>query len=167
MTIYDALKVLSLDQDSITKEDMLKAYKALAKKYHPDINPHGLNMMKLLNEAKDSLLEARYPIEIKQTQTQNYSEEVFNALESIAHLSLNVEICGSWIWVSGDTKSFKDILKENKFKFSGNKKMWYFRPESEKRIWKGKPKFSIDEIRFKYGSERVNQKPRPQVSYYS
>jgi len=43
-----------------TKEEIKKKYKELARKYHPDINDHGDELMQQLNHYKDVLLEA-YP----------------------------------------------------------------------------------------------------------
>lgn len=54
MNIYDAAKVLDLTGD-ITPEDVKAAYKKAAMKFHPDINPAGGEMMKLVNAAYDVL----------------------------------------------------------------------------------------------------------------
>lgn len=43
-----------------TKDEIKKKYKELARKYHPDINNHGDELMQQLNHYKDVLLEA-YP----------------------------------------------------------------------------------------------------------
>jgi len=40
-----------------TKDDIKKRYKELAKKYHPDINDHGDELMQQLNHYKDVLLK--------------------------------------------------------------------------------------------------------------
>jgi hypothetical protein len=82
-------------------------------------------------------------------------EELNNALNSIISFAdLSIEICGCWAWVCGPTAKYKSTLKESGFKWSRNKKMWYFRPENQKRrFFRGSS--SIDEIRTKYGSEKV------------
>jgi len=41
-----------------TKEEIKKKYKELARKYHPDINDHGDELMQQLNHYKDVLLQA-------------------------------------------------------------------------------------------------------------
>ena len=41
-----------------TKDEIKKKYKELARKYHPDINNHGDELMQQLNHYKDVLLEA-------------------------------------------------------------------------------------------------------------
>ncbi len=161
MNIYDAIKVLGItDLPEITEDDVKKAYRKASRKYHPDHNPSGEEMMKLVNEANSVLVDARYPISINADDNYDYGSEINSALNAINNLQgLSIEVCGAWVWVSGETKVHKDILKSQGFLFSGNKKMWYFRPKSKKHFFRGKSKFSIDEIRDKYGSQRVkNQK---------
>ncbi len=41
-----------------TKDEIKKKYKELARKYHPDINDHGDELMQQLNHYKDVLLQA-------------------------------------------------------------------------------------------------------------
>ncbi len=41
-----------------TKDEIKKKYKELARKYHPDINDHGDELMQELNHYKDVLLQA-------------------------------------------------------------------------------------------------------------
>ncbi len=41
-----------------TKDEIKKRYKELARKYHPDINDHGDELMQQLNHYKDVLLQA-------------------------------------------------------------------------------------------------------------
>ena len=83
-----------------------------------------------------------------------YGQEVSEALNSIINLNLTIEICGAWVWVSGDTKNHKDALKSSGFKWAPKKKMWYFRPSDAKKS-RSFGKFSINEIRDKYGSVSV------------
>lgn len=44
--------------DTPTKDDIKRKYKELAKKYHPDINDHGDELMQQLNHYKDVLMKA-------------------------------------------------------------------------------------------------------------
>ncbi len=157
MNIYDAIKILGItDLEEITQEDVKKAYREASKKYHPDCNPSGNEMMKLVNEANSVLEDARYPIIVNSTDNYDYGSEINSALNAINNLKdLFIEVCGAWVWVSGETKVHKDILKSQGFMFSGNKKMWYFRPKSKKHFFRGKSEYSIDEIRSKYGSQKV------------
>lgn len=40
---------------------------------------------------------------------------------------LIIELCGAWIWLSGETRQHKDTLKTLGCYWSKNKKMWYWR----------------------------------------
>jgi curved DNA-binding protein CbpA len=54
MNRQDAAKILSLN-GTITSKDIKKAYRVAALKYHPDKNPAGEEMMKIINAAYDVL----------------------------------------------------------------------------------------------------------------
>jgi curved DNA-binding protein CbpA len=156
MKTIDALNILEITEETITLEAVKKAYRKASKRYHPDFNPAGLAMMQTVNEAYESLSELSFPIEKKAEESfTNYGSILNDALNKIVHLfGVQIEVCGSWVWVSGNTKLHKDIFNESGFKYSGKKAMWYFRPENQKkRYFRGTS--SIDEIRTKYGSERV------------
>jgi len=78
-------------------------------------------------------------------------------LNSIIDLEgIEIEICGAWVWVSGETYPHKAIFKEANFKYAGKKKRWYFRPDD----WESKARgnFSMDDIRNKYGSDKPKRK---------
>lgn len=156
MKIIDALNILSISSVEITLKEVKTAYRKASKAYHPDINPAGLTTMQFVNEAYETLLSATFPLTIgKYDQFSDYGEEINKALNSINSLvELKIEVCGSWLWISGNTRPYKSILKENGFKYSGQKKMWYFRPDSSsKKFYRSST--PIDEIRVKYGAETI------------
>lgn len=55
--IHDAKEFFGFTNDP-TKDEIKKKYKELARKYHPDINDHGDELMQKLNHYKDVLLQA-------------------------------------------------------------------------------------------------------------
>nr|WP_321482323.1 DnaJ domain-containing protein [uncultured Cohaesibacter sp.] len=151
MKLADALSILDLASGA-TKEEITKAYKTAAKKYHPDINPAGAEMMKLVNAAYDVLKSAE-TTETKEEAQADYGEALNTALNAVVNLEgLEIEICGAWIWVSGNTFPHKAALKSAGFRWASKKKMWNFRPSN----WKSKSRgaTSMDDIREKYGSAR-------------
>lgn len=149
MNIYDAAKILSIS-GKIDPEIVRAAYLAACKKYHPDINPAGAEMMKVVNAAYDVLREHSGTIKDEQSE---YGELFNTALNSILPLhDLIIEVCGVWIWVTGDTRTHKDALKEAGFKWASKKKAWHFRPEQYRSKSRGKT--TLDEIRAKYGSTK-------------
>jgi hypothetical protein len=165
MKTIDALNILSIAEKEITQDQVKSAYRKACKTYHPDINPAGLAMMQAVNEAYESLMNEIFPIRVADSEvTTNYGEILNNALNAIINcVGITIEICGAWIWVSGETKANKDVLKSSGFMWSNQKEMWYFRPQSQKkRFYRGQS--SIDEIRVKYGSEKINSRYRRALS---
>ena len=147
MLIKDALNLLK--PESTTLDAIKTAYRRASSKFHPD-KGGSTQMMQAINEAYEVLCAADH-IEQPESFT-DYADELSEAINSIINLpGLDVELCGSWLWISGDTKTHKDILKANGFKFAPKKAMWSFHPTGFKSYGRGKA--SIDEIRGKYGSK--------------
>lgn len=159
MKISDALSILGLSSGA-TNEEVRAAYKTAAKKYHPDINPAGAEMMKLVNAALDILKECTSSKTEEQTD-ENYGDVLNAALSAIIDLEgLDIEICGSWIWVSGETWTHKGALKAAGFRYASKKKKWNFRPTTWKSSSRGN--WSMDEIRNRHGSARPARPLRPE-----
>ena len=64
--------------------------------------------------------------------TQNIMEglneeqvKIVKKLKRNNYENVKVEIIGTWVWVSGDTKPHKNILAKMGLHYSGAKKMWY------------------------------------------
>lgn len=75
-------------------------------------------------------------------------------LSKIIHLSdITIEICGAWIWISGNTYQHRKELKEYGFKYASKKCQWYWHSESFKK--KSKKPLSMNDIRNYYGSTEV------------
>ena len=82
--------------------------------------------------------------------------------------NITIEICGSWIWLAGDTKPVKEQIKAvdtgetMKRGFSPKKKKWYFSPVGYRK--RGGKEFSFEEIQKKYGYEKKESEGRKQVA---
>jgi hypothetical protein len=157
MNIYDAAKILNLSGE-VNPEITKKAYREASKKYHPDINPAGEDMMKMVNAAYEALKE--YVGTLKESKDSDYGEKLNEAIHAIYGLEgLLLEICGAWLWIFGDTKRHKEALKAAGFRFSAPKAAWYFRPEEFKGSkGRGASGVPMGEIRAKYGSQTPNIK---------
>ena len=144
-------------------EDLNEQYKQLVKKYHPDVNENDTTeIMKEIN-AEFSKLHKQFKnihrtqngatYEAKQ-QTAEAPEEFIEILSKIIHLDgLEIEICGSWLWISGNTYPHKEQLKASGCRFASKKKMWYWHPEDAGCTSHGKK--TIEDIREKYGSQQI------------
>lgn len=76
--------------------------------------------------------------------------EIINELNALASKlsrckDLNIERIGTWLWISGETKKHKTMLKNKGFKYSPKRQMWYY------AVFK-KQSRDINELREKFGS---------------
>ncbi len=167
--IHGAAKVLGISGE-ITAEIVTTAYRRAAMKYHPDRNPAGLVMMKAVNAARDALSEFRGNLNHNETAAC-YGGDLNDAIKHLLHsVGLNLEICGAWLWVTGETKAHKDVIKAfesetgNRFRWHSKKLAWYFAPND----FKGRRRFrgttSMDDIRETYGSAYVATQARSAIA---
>ena len=149
-----------------TLDELKAAYRKLAMANHPD---HGgsLEAMQEINAEYDILSKTlAYSKQgtAEQQQADYSAAEAFkDVIMSIIHLiGIEIEICGSWVWVSGNTKEHKETLKANGFMWASKKQMWYWRAAENKSH--GKKNTTMADIRTKYGSEKINPTFRPTLS---
>ncbi len=96
---------------------------------------------------------------VKTDWTEQTDEALREALQKIIHLQgIEIEICGSWIWISGNTYQHKAAIKAAGYTWSKNKSMWYFHNGEYRRG--SRKTYTMDDIRFKYGSTEVGGKPQ-------
>ena len=148
-----------------TCEELKKLYKKLAMLHHPDRGGDP-ETMKAIN-AEYELLFARlkdthatrdgktYTAEIPTSETP---EHYVNIVEKLIHCNgITIEICGSFIWIQGDTKPYRELLKNLGFRWNQNKRSWYLPPVGYHR--RSHRILDMVEIRALYGSEKVEIKP--------
>ena len=133
-----------------------KIYKELAKKLHPDVGG-STELFKILNSVYNHILENG----INFSKDGEFDLELEKIISQILHYQdIVIEIVGSWIWISGNSKSIKNELKELGFKWANKKKMWYY-GEMKGRNPKQK---SMEDIKAKYGSQVVKTKLRGKIA---
>ena len=149
---------------AITKEFMgvdginqaKKIYKKLARKLHPDVGGSTI-AFKILNEVYNHILEHG----INTNEDTAFDLELEKVISKILHYeNIIIEVVGSWIWLSGETRAIKEVLKELKFKWASKKKQWYY-GEMKGRNPKQK---SMDDIKAKYGCQTVKSKVSKKVT---
>lgn len=162
MNIAQATGILKPKDDSL--EGLKAAYRAACKIYHPDLNPNGLEMMKLINTAYEFLKLHLGKWRHSDAPTGPGLDEILQGIfDKIKHMvDVNAEICGAWLWVSGNTKIYKEQLKEAGFRFSRNKMSWYWRPDGYRK--RSRRVFSMNEIRGMWGGQDLDQEPLTAVA---
>lgn len=144
-----------------TLEELKAAYKKLALKNHPDMGGN-LRTMQEINAEYDRMFailkdrhNAKAATDSNTKATTETPEEFRQVVEAIINLDgIEIELCGSWLWVSGETYKHKDAIKAAGFYWSRSKKMWYWHHKEDGTHWyKGRK--SMDEIRNTYGSEKL------------
>jgi len=141
-------------------QEIKTKYKELVKLYHPDLNANNGEVMKEINSEYDFIVANLASLKSENVNT-DIEDRFKDLILELLKLEVDIEICGSWIWISGNTKEHKEKLKELKCFWAPIKKRWYFRPDSKKTYSKGK--FTMQEIRAKYGSSTIKGQARKQI----
>jgi hypothetical protein len=149
-----------------TLEEAKELYRQLARANHPDIGGD-LETMQAINAEYADYCAHFANMEARTRQSQAHAEnrksaadyhdidqvteELRQKILAVLNLGLDVELCGLWLWVTGDTRPHREALGKNGlgFKYAGEKKAWYFA---------GVPTFNrkrrtLDEIRAMHGSQ--------------
>lgn len=140
-----------------TAEDVKHQFRVNAKKYHPDLggDPEEFKAMYIEFEQ----LWERYKNIHRNAEGETYEKETTETPEEFAEIintlvrlkGVEVEICGNWIWASGNTQPYKDTLKGLKFKWAHKKMAWYFHSEPYRK--RSRRELTLDEIRDMFGSQ--------------
>ncbi|MDE7219241.1 MAG: J domain-containing protein [Oscillospiraceae bacterium] len=145
-----------------TVEELRKQYRQLMKKHHPDVggNTEDAKQINAEYERLFAILshqEAQERPQGEQDTTEDKAAEdkaIRAVLDALAGIDADVEIIGSWVWVTRNSFPYKELLKSLNFRYASKKKAWYFHADEYRR--RSKREVTLDEIRAKYGSERVN-----------
>lgn len=145
-----------------TLEELKKQYKTLVFAHHPDkggrtedmqeINAEYERLFATLKNVRKSADGTIYTAKEENTETADIFREI---LEKLIHLDgLYIEVCGTWVWVTGNTYDNRETLKGLHFKYSKSKEAWYWHEEGYRKL--SRRSLTLNEIRALYGSERVN-----------
>ena len=154
-----------------TLDEAKSLYKTLARQHHPDLGGDTRTMQDI-NAQYARLLATHAHTSERARQQQAHTEgrktaadyhnldDVIEALrikiEAALNLGLEAELCGLWIWLSGDTRPVKEELKSLGFRWAPDKQLWYY---------PGVPTFNrtrrtMDEIRNMHGSQVFTRSDR-------
>ena len=140
-----------------TLEELRKEYKRLAKIYHPDCGGDA-DIFKAIQSEYEKRFEELEKTTANTSNAQQFNKDldkaIREAIERIINLDVDIEVCGSWVWVSGNTYPVKEQLKAAGYTFIKKRVKWAWHEEGYKKRT-GKD-ISFDEIRNRYGSETIN-----------
>lgn len=131
-----------------TIEELKERYRKLAKKYHPDMGGSNEEFIEMNNQYEEIYKNLS-------GEKNNIDDGFREIINQIINLNLKIEICGTWIWVSGDTKPYKKELNSAGLWWANKKKMWYWHSKEDRKRRKGS--MSMEKIREKYGTKTVSK----------
>lgn len=150
-----------------TLNEVKQLYRTLAKENHPDKGGILEVMQAINNQYTIAIAKLAKGENLTESEIENEivnAEAYKDAINSIINIEgIFIEICGGWIWVTGNTYPVRQTLKENCFMFASKKCAWYFRSVEYKV--NSRKKLSLDDIRTKYGSISIGSKMSYQLSY--
>lgn len=139
-----------------TLDELKKEYRRLCLINHPDHGGDTATMAAINSEYSErfEVLKSQHNATADEAhQTTEAPEEFINIINALVKIpGLIVELCGCWLWISGDTRAHKEELKAAGCRWSSSKKMWYWRHQEDGAHWSHGKK-SMSQIRMKYGSQ--------------
>lgn len=147
-----------------TAEEVKQEFKKLAKQLHPDCGGDAEEFKRMkaeFEQAFERLKKIHVNSEGKTytKETDEAPQEFMDIIEKLLRFEgCTIELCGSWLWVSGNTKAYKDELKAMHFNWSKGKAAWYFHRDPYIKRHKGS--VSMDRIREMYGSTEFSTKEK-------
>jgi len=145
-----------------TLEELKSQYHELAFKHHPDcggdtatmqaVNAEYDRLFSLLKNTHRNKDGEKYTTDRENEETPDQFKDLVAELMRMD--GIIIEIIGSFVWLTGNTRTHKDRIKEIGFKFSGKKIAWYLAPAGYRRH--GRTDYSLDTIRGMYGTRAFN-----------
>lgn len=162
--------------DYATMDEVRSEFRRLCLKLHPDKNPkeqaeHYTELFKEMTAEYEIFLEWFIPKanayneqKAKQENKDYWTTFTFEQESEIGKMIVKlmqfkgiiIDVCGTWLWLSGDTKPYKDRLGKNGlgFKWANQKQKWHWTPyEWKKKNHKVLPMEKIYELYGKYTIE--------------
>lgn len=140
-------------EDCTNVDEVKSKYKKLAFLFHPDRGGDTATMQEINAQYKFICINKVFT---EESEKNNYadSEKFADILQNLLFIKdIEIEVCGNWLWITGNTYFWKKEIKAQDFKFSKNKMAWYWHPEGYRK--RGKKHFNIEQIRNLWGSEKI------------
>ena len=163
--LENAIVIFGLENGQYSLSDVKQVYRKLASANHPD-KGGSTETMQLINTAFSELckyFELNATLDINQ-ETETHHSFDFSFVDTLKTLhGVVIEICGYWVWLSGNTYPHKEIISNLGFKFSGAKKSWYWSPTIDTSQYKRGSK-SMKNIRQEFGSKIIKTESQAAIN---
>ena len=148
-----------------TAEQLKTMYRKLAMLHHPDVGGNTARMQavnaeyeRLFPKLKDT--HTNMAGEMYEANSPSYErpEDFINIINILIRFeNVLIEIIGKFIWVSGNTKPYKETLKDLRFRWHNVKTAWYLPPDGYRK--KNSQQFTLDTLRQIYDSQTIENEP--------
>ncbi len=148
-------------------QELKKEYYKLALKHHPDRGGDTATMQMINNEYEKLSFQLINGNTDFSEGRKTYETKASSDLQEKINLIINfenliIEIIGSWLWVSGETYTLRNDLKQAGFKFSRNKTAWYYHAGEYRK--KSRKSHSMGQIRKMWGAQTVEQDKKQKIA---
>jgi len=141
-----------------TLEELKAMYRKLTMQHHPDRGGND-EAMKAINNEYDELFPRlkdvhktkdgeTFTAKQASTETSDNFKDLINELMKMDNIV--IEIIGCFVWVTGNTKPYREQLKALKFQWHSKKIAWYLKPDDYAK--QSRKDYDLDEIRAMYGT---------------
>ncbi|MCM1524629.1 MAG: molecular chaperone DnaJ [Ruminococcus sp.] len=158
-------------KDCANIEEAKERYKRLCREYHPDLNTDDTtDIMQEINTEFEQVFKTLKNTHKANTESTNENAadtetpaefmEIINRLVNCEGLEINV--CGRWLWLVGNTYPYKDIIKSLNFKWASKKKAWYWHTAEDNS--RNRKQMTLDEIKALHGCKTFATASMPKLA---
>ena len=139
-------------------KELHKMYVKLSKENHPDRGGNAEAMKEINVEYKQLKEQFKNGVNFGDDSDKDITdiEGLQDVLSIICGLAgIEIELCGRWLWISGNTYAHKDILKKAGCFWAAKKMQWYWHSKTEEKP-RSRGRATAEYIRARYGSTIIN-----------
>ena len=149
-----------------TLDELKAAYRKAALANHPDTGGTVAAMQEINAEYEEAFnrLKAQQNAAAASDPTGSVKatteapEDFMAIIAALLQLDgLEVELCGRWLWIGGETKKHKEALKAAGCRWCAKKGLWSWHFAEDGLRYRKRGNTSMAEIRHKYGSQRFSR----------
>jgi len=129
-------------------------YKRLCMKHHPDRGGNTETMQEINRQYQEALVRCDKQVD-DDGYTYYYNDEIerviMTVIDDLLKLKaddLKIDLIGRWVWVTGNTRPYKDELRRIGLRWNPKRQAWFWRIVGR---WTGQSKKDLKGLAEKYG----------------